>query len=72
MNIKWPQVITNQELMIKAKQTMWSDTIIVGGMSQCIALWTVVPFVVQYPGTKSLQIIPSAKSVADPDYHIDT
>ena len=27
MNIKWPQVITNEELMIKTKQTKWSDTI---------------------------------------------
>ena len=27
MNIKWPQVITNEELMIKMKQSKWSDTI---------------------------------------------
>ena len=26
MNIKWPQIITNEELMIKTK-TNWSDTI---------------------------------------------
>ena len=27
MNIKLPQIITNEELMIKTKQTNWSDTI---------------------------------------------
>ena len=27
MNIKWSQIITNEELMIKTKQTNWSDTI---------------------------------------------
>ena len=27
MNIKWPQIITIEELMIRTKQTNWSDII---------------------------------------------
>ena len=26
-NVKWPQLIPNEELMIKTKETNWSDTV---------------------------------------------